>query len=165
MTLLGSHDKPRFLTLCGGDKRKLLLATAFLFTFPGAPAIYYGDEIGLEGGEDPDNRRCFPWDETAWDHDLLAAVRELAELRHRLPALRRGSLAPATAEGRLITFRRELPGERILVALNADRKRAASVPLGTGGRYVDALSGSPLPATVSVPPLGYYIAIDRTATA
>jgi len=165
MTLLGSHDKPRFLTLCGGDKRKLLLATAFLFTFPGAPAIYYGDEIGLEGGEDPDNRRCFPWDETAWDHDLLAAVRALAALRHRLPALRRGSLAPASAEGRLITFRRELPGERILVALNADRERAASVPLGTEGRYVDAFTGRPLPANASVPPLGYYIAIDRTATA
>jgi glycosidase len=161
MTLLGSHDKPRFLTLCGGDKRKLLLATAFLFTFPGAPAIYYGDEIGLEGGEDPDNRRCFSWDETAWDHELLAAVRELAALRRRLPALRRGSLAPASAEGRLITFRRELPGERILVALNADRERAASVPLGTEGRYVDAFTGRPLPAKASVPPLGYCIAIDR----
>ena len=165
MTLLGSHDKPRFLTLCGGDKRKLLLATAFLFTFPGAPAIYYGDEIGLEGGEDPDNRRCFPWDETAWDRDLLAAVRSLVELRHRLPALRRGSLALASAEGRVITFRRELPNERILVALNADRERAASVPLGTEGRYVDAFTGRPLPATASVPPLGYCIAIDRAATA
>jgi glycosidase len=164
MTLLGSHDKPRFLTLCGGDKRKLLLATALLFTFPGAPAIYYGDEIGLEGGEDPDNRRCFPWDEAVWDHDLHAAVRELAALRHRLPALRRGSLVPASAEGRLITFRRELPGERVLIALNADKEKAASVPLGTEGRYIDAFTGKPLPATGCVPPLGYRIAIDRAAS-
>jgi cyclomaltodextrinase len=161
MTLLGSHDKPRFLTLCGGDKRKLLLATAFLFTSPGAPAIYYGDEIGLEGGEDPDNRRCFPWDETAWDRDLLTAVRGLVELRHRLPALRRGSLTPASAEGRVIAFRRELRGERVLITLNADKEKAALVPLGMEGRYVDPFTGKPLPATVSVPPLGYCIAIDR----
>jgi cyclomaltodextrinase len=163
MTLLGSHDKPRFLTLCGGDKRKLLLATAFLFTFPGAPAIYYGDEIGLEGGEDPDNRRCFPWDEAEWDHALLGRVRELVALRRRYSALRKGALVPASAEGRLIAFRRELGGERILVALNADSKKTASVPLGSGGPYVDAFSGEPLPPVVTLPPLEALVALGCAA--
>ena len=163
LTLLSSHDKPRFLTLCGGDKKKLLLATTFLLTFPGAPAIYYGDEIGMEGGEDPDNRRCFPWDEARWDHETLDAVRELIALRHRHRALRTGTLAPVSAAGRLFVFRREFEDERILVALNADSKKTASVPLGSGGPYVDALTGEPLPEAVSVAPLGRLVALGRRA--
>ncbi len=163
MTLLGSHDKPRFLTLCGGDKRRLLLAMTFLLTFPGAPAIYYGDEIGMEGGEDPDNRRCFSWDETTWDRAMLDRTRELAALRHRVPALRTGTLTPVLAEGRLVVFRRDLPDERVLVALNADAREAASVPLGSGGHYADAFSGTSLPTTVTVPPLDALVALGRCA--
>jgi len=61
--LLSSHDEPRFLTMVHGDTRRLRLATLFQMTFPGAPSIYYGDEVGMEGGPDPDCRRGFPWDE------------------------------------------------------------------------------------------------------
>jgi len=158
LTLLGSHDKPRFRTLCGGDTRKLLLATSFLFTFPGAPAIYYGDEIGMEGDEDPDNRRCFPWDDERWDREVLERTRQLVALRRRLPALRTGAVVPVTTEGRLLVFRRELASERVLVALNADAKREASVSLGGGGPMIDAFSGSPLPAYATLPPFGVLVA-------
>ncbi len=164
MTLLGSHDKPRFLTLCGGDKKKLLLATTFLLTFPGAPALYYGDEIGMEGGEDPDNRRCFPWDKAEWDRALLGRVRDLVALRRRLPALRRGAVVPVSAAGRLLVFRRELPGDRVLVALNAHAKDEASVLLEDGGPYVDALSGQTLPRVAHLPPLGTLIAEERRSS-
>ena len=61
LNLLSSHDMPRFLTLVQGDKAALQLATLFQMTFPGAPCIYYGDEIGMAGGHDPDCRRAFPW--------------------------------------------------------------------------------------------------------
>ncbi len=60
--LLGSHDTERFMTACGGDVRKAALAAVFLFTWVGAPLIYYGDEIGMEGGPDPDCRRPMLWE-------------------------------------------------------------------------------------------------------
>lgn len=118
-TLLGSHDKPRFLMLCGGDKARLILAAAFLFTFPGAPAIYYGDEIGLEGGDDPGCRRTFPWDEEAWDRNLLETFRQLAHLRQQEACLRRGTIEFITARERYLVFSRKLGGEEIIVAINA----------------------------------------------
>jgi len=61
--LIGSHDTPRFLTLCRGDLRKIMLAVIFQFTYPGMPAIYYGDERGMVGGLDPDCRRTMDWGE------------------------------------------------------------------------------------------------------
>ena len=60
---LGSHDVSRILTVCDGDKALVKLGTTLLMTFPGVPCLYYADEIGMEGGHDPDNRRCMPWDE------------------------------------------------------------------------------------------------------
>lgn len=162
MTLLGSHDKPRFLTLSRGERRRLLLATAFLFTFPGAPAIYYGDEIGMHGGDDPDNRRPFPWEEARWDTGLLERTRALAALRHRLPALRRGSLSLGIADGRLLTFERRLAGERVLVALNADPEREAVVSLGDAVASVDGLTGESRSGRLTLAPLDFAIVVSRT---
>jgi neopullulanase len=90
LNLLSSHDEPRFLTLVRGDKDALKLATLFQMAFPGAPCIYYGDEIGMEGHHDPDCRRAFPWEEARWDQDLLAFFRRATRLRHEHPVLRRG---------------------------------------------------------------------------
>ena len=98
LNLLDSHDMPRFLTLVGRDKEALKLATLFQMTFPGAPCIYYGDEIGMEGGPDPDCRRAFPWDEARWDRDLLEFFRRAIRLRHEHPALRRGRFIRLHAE-------------------------------------------------------------------
>ena len=61
LNLLGSHDTARFLSLARGDKSALRLATLFQMIYPGAPSIYYGDEIGMTGGHDPANRGAFPW--------------------------------------------------------------------------------------------------------
>jgi glycosidase len=61
-------------------------------TLPGAPCVYYGDEIGMEGANDPDCRRAYPWDESAWDQPTLAYVRALLTLRHAQPILRDGGL-------------------------------------------------------------------------
>ncbi len=90
--LIGSHDIPRPLTRMAEDKQKLRAAFALLLGFPGVPGIYYGDEIGLTGGNDPFCRAPFPWDETQWDKSLQGDVRALIAARRSNPSLQRGAL-------------------------------------------------------------------------
>ena len=120
LNLLSSHDMPRFLTLVQEDKAALKLATLFQMTFPGAPCVYYGAEIGREGKHDPDCRRTFPWDEGRWDHDLLAFFRRATRLRHEHPGLRRGRYLrlPAAAQNGVYAFARQGEGETLAVVLN-----------------------------------------------
>ena len=89
---LGSHDTPRLATLLDGDRAKMKLFYLVLFSFPGAPAIYYGDEVGLQGKKDPDCRRAFPWDEIEWDQDLYSFIKKLIAFRHERIELRRGEV-------------------------------------------------------------------------
>jgi neopullulanase len=119
LNLLGSHDTPRILTLCGGDTTAIRLATVAQMTLPGAPCIYYGDEIGMTGGGDPDCRGPFPDDPSAGDRELRAFVRGVAALRHGHPALRGGAFARAGAAGPAAAYLRADDREAIVVALNA----------------------------------------------
>ena len=81
LNLLDSHDTERFLTNTGENKAKLKSALAVMFAFVGMPCIYYGTEIGMIGGYDPDSRRTFDWNESHWDKDLLTTVKNLVKLR------------------------------------------------------------------------------------
>jgi glycosidase len=118
--LFSSHDTERFLHMAGEDPRRLRLATLFQLTIPGAPGIYYGDEISMTGGFDPDCRRAFPWDRPkTWDRETLEMVRALTRLRKAYPALRYGEWRPVWSVGDAFAFVREAPtGERVLVAIN-----------------------------------------------
>lgn len=117
--LFSSHDVARFRYEADEDTRRLRLATIFQLTMPGAPGIYYGDEIGMSGGGDPDCRRAFPWDQSGtWDRDLLATVQALTRLRRQHPALRLGEWALIRAEGDVFAFERTYAGERVLVVIN-----------------------------------------------
>lgn len=119
--LLSSHDVPRFVHLSGEQKERFRLATLFKLTMPGAPSIYYGDEIGMTGGEDPDNRRAFPWHERGtWDVDLRDFIKTLIQLRRTSAALRRGTWRGVWAgeNNDAFAFVREHEGERILVIIN-----------------------------------------------
>jgi len=123
--LLSSHDMPRFRTLVRGDTSALRLATLFQMTFPGVPSIYYGDEIGMEGGPDPDCRRSFPWDEDAWDQDLFAFFQRAVSLRREHRVLRHGAYVRLQADDThgVYAFGRQLPGaspaaEPMVVILN-----------------------------------------------
>jgi cyclomaltodextrinase len=117
--LLDSHDMPRFLSLVSEDQRRLYLAYLFLFTYPGAPSIYYGDEIGMSGGRDPDCRRSFDWDESHWNTSLRESLKELITLRHALPALRTGSYSVIHAKDKVLAYLREDENDCILVVINA----------------------------------------------
>ncbi len=83
LNLLSSHDVYRFLTECNRDVDKFLMGYAFIFTHIGVPCIYYGDEIGLEGGYDPDSRRCFIWNENKWNLKIRETLKELINIRKK----------------------------------------------------------------------------------
>jgi neopullulanase len=150
LNLIGSHDTPRFLTASGNDLAALEMAFLFLFTLPGAPCVYYGDEIGLEGGPDPDCRRAFPWDESSWDHVLRDHVKRLAALRHAHPALRRGEYQTLYAEASVAAWLRfDASGDAVAVAFNVGREETrVDLPVGgLGPLFVDAASGEELTVT------------------
>jgi neopullulanase len=117
LNLLGSHDTPRALSVLGGDPEALELAVLLQATLPGAPCIYYGDEVGVTGGIDPDSRRAFPWDATRWDAELLASVQASLALRHAEPALRSDELTITAATGAGLAFSRGID-RALAVALN-----------------------------------------------
>ena len=118
LNLLSSHDVARSLSVMNGDRASVEIANLLLLTFPGAPSIYYGDEVGLPGGLDPDCRRSFP-EEKDWDESLLQMHKDLIALRHAHPALRTGEYKTLAAEGECYVFSRILGQEMIVVAVNA----------------------------------------------
>ncbi len=113
--LIDSHDTPRILNIVNGNKTRVKLAVALLMTVPGVPCIYYGDEIGMAGGSDPDNRRCMPWDEATWDHDLRGYFKRLIQLRRTAPALRNGGFQMLYADDDLLLYQRQSAEQRIIV--------------------------------------------------
>jgi cyclomaltodextrinase / maltogenic alpha-amylase / neopullulanase len=121
LNLLGSHDTPRFVTVAGGDRDAYRLALLAVMTLPGAPCIYYGDEVGMEGRHDPDNRDAFPWDESAWDHGSLALLKALTTLRSSHPYLRDAEFTVVGASADAVAYVRRSRGDGAIVAVNAGR--------------------------------------------
>ena len=120
LNLLDSHDTPRFLTCASRDLNSLKLALIFLFTYPGAPCIFYGDEIGLYGRQDPNADNHFHGTNSKWDHDLRNFVKELIALRKAHPALRgEGSYKRLYTADSVYIFKRASEDETIVIALNA----------------------------------------------
>lgn len=120
--LLDSHDTARLLTVAEGDKNVMKLAALFQFTFMGTPCIYYGDEIGMDGGGDPDCRKCMEWDPERQDRDLFNFYRKLIEIRGSHPALRTGrfTFLEASAGGSKLAYERSLGDDLIIVLINTE---------------------------------------------
>lgn len=135
--LLGSHDTARIRTELGGDRARARQAAVLLLTASGAPLVYYGDEIGMEGDDDPDCRRCMEWDEAKHDRELLATHRALIALRRRKPWLSWGAFEDLIAddESGIYAYRRRARGP-LEVAYGASDD-AVYVALNTGDDAVD----------------------------
>lgn len=131
VTLLGSHDVQRFMNERGATIDGLKLAFTFLLTVRGTPQLYYGDEIALPGGNDPDNRRDFPggWpndsrnafepaNRTAEEQSVFDHLRKAAKLRAELEPLRRGKTAHLAINDQSYAFARFIGGKTVIVALN-----------------------------------------------
>jgi cyclomaltodextrinase / maltogenic alpha-amylase / neopullulanase len=169
MNLLSTHDQARALHVFGWHdgtrdeaviaraKARLKLAVLFQMTYPGSPAVYYGDEVGVTGGDDPFNRAPYPWPDQGGRPDLSLrdTFRALIRLRHAHPVLRRGSLGPPLwADEHVLVLARQL-GDRwaITATNNSSRARTVTVPLPAGaprGAWDDVLGGG----TVKTGPQG-----------
>jgi cyclomaltodextrinase len=159
LNLLDSHDTPRFHSLVSEDRASYRLAVALQATLPGAPCVYYGDEVGVAGGIDPDSRRAFPED-GAWDHELHRHVRSLLQLRSGEPALRRGELAILAAEQQAVAFERMVEGSSLVCVVNAG-PAAVRMAVAGSGRVVWADQAGTVPPSWS----DGAIAVDARAAA
>lgn len=170
--LLGNHDKSRFMAFADGDLphpeesdeeevgwkfppkvdnaqafEKLKLGLTFVLSLDGVPMIYYGDEIGMSGAGDPDNRRMMRWgdDLSAEEKSVRDHFSKVAAVRHKHPALRYGSRRALVAEGDRYAFVRAHLGDSVLAVWNrGGNPTEFSLPAGPempDGTYVDALSG------------------------
>ena len=164
MNFLGTHDTPRILTVLGAhkmpkdrEKRAVYrlspkerekglalveLAALILFTFPGSPTVYYGDEAGMEGWEDPFNRGTYPWGHE--DETLKARFALLGRLRNQRSALQKGTIRYRFAEGPLLAYEREYGQEVCLTVVNADHKPHHLTLPWSRDRAKDLLSGQVL---------------------
>ena len=161
MNFLSTHDTPRLLTVLGcsqvpADREErmryrlspqerargaalLRIAALILYAFPGSPTLYYGDEAGADGFEDPANRRTYPWGHE--DAALLRYFRQLGELRMKYEALQSGSISYVYASDRVLCFSRSFYDETVLCAVNAgELPVTVSLPWSPSLAF-DALSG------------------------
>ncbi len=142
--LLGSHDTPRFLTLCGESKEKLRMAAAFQMMFIGAPSVYYGDEAGMTGDNDPGCRGGMNWDTP--DTGLTEYIKQLTGIRKAHIAVRTGSfrILEANDNEHMFAFERVYENDRVLAVFNSDSRSHTTDFAGTAG-------------SVDVPPLSVKI--------
>ena len=162
MNFLGTHDTPRILTVLGAEKMPkdkaaraefrlspaerqrgmalVKLAALILFTFPGSPTVYYGDEAGMEGWEDPFNRSTYPWGKE--DADMKARFTLLGNLRKTRSSLQKGAIRYLYSKGPLLAYAREQEQERSVTLVNAS---AQAVPFSlswSAPQATDLISGA-----------------------
>jgi len=111
VNLVGSHDTIRLITALKNEKMHFL-ALAITLLINGMPLIYYGDEVGLEGDVDPDNRRAFPWHITKRE---LGMLQDIGNIRSASKVLKKGNLLPLYTKSRLLGFMRRYGEEEIIV--------------------------------------------------
>lgn len=129
--LLSSHDFPRLMNRCDNEVARFKLAYFFLFTFPGAPAIYYGDEIGMEGEDDPDCRRTYPWQDDKYNKDLFGFFQGLVKLRSEVTPLQDGDFLEIAANKDVFAYTRGRGDQTVLGAINSSPEEN-SIEISTG---------------------------------
>lgn len=161
MNFLGTHDTPRILTLLGGEpvperkvaraearlspagyrlaRQRLMLGALLLYVFPGSPTVYYGDEAGMQGYEDPLNRRTYPWGQE--DESLLAWYRRLGQLRRERLSLQVGKIRYLYAAGGGLVLERRAEAEVTVAALNAGAEDLEPAIPWAGALATDAMTG------------------------
>ena len=168
MNLISSHDSPRMLNLLNGDKSKLKLVTLLQFTLPGAPSVYYGDEVGMNGSGDPDNRRPFPWPDInggnngngdIYDAGMLTHFKTVLGIRNTHSALRGGDVQTLLVNdaGGQYSYLRSDATEKLVVVLN-NSATAGTAAIPVAGIFADGTTLTDLlNATMDAPAGPTYV--------
>ncbi|MBI5964287.1 MAG: glycoside hydrolase family 13 protein [Chloroflexi bacterium] len=126
MNMIDSHDMPRALWLVNNDKAAHQLVVLCQMTLPGAPCVYYGDEVGLSAGTDPYCREAFPWDKPErWDALLRKFYRDVIALRNSHEVLRTGDFSFIHARDKVAAYRRKLGNVEAVISFNAGKTAQA----------------------------------------
>jgi cyclomaltodextrinase / maltogenic alpha-amylase / neopullulanase len=136
--LVGSHDTIRIKRRLKDDTRRMKLAYLFMFLSAGAPNIYYGDEVGMTGEQDPDNRRCMLWDKKDQDLDFYHFTKQLITLREKHPSF--SDYDYHFIETDLLMFEKIKDDDHILVIINHGNATKTSIPNSLRGNYIDLIS-------------------------
>jgi alpha-glucosidase len=146
--LLGSHDTHRMRSVVGGSDALHRLAVTVQLTYPGVPALYYGDEIGMVDAPHLRSIACMTWDESQWDQSLFAFYQDLIALRRRSHVLQRGGFQMLAVEADTFAYQRDSTDGRILVIAHrgSSPRPAGGLPVAHGGiadgtRFVEHFSG------------------------
>ena len=142
LNLLDSHDTPRILRHCNEDKDKMKLAVLFQMTYPGVPMVLYGDELGLTGGDDPDSRRCMPWDDDKADYDLRAYYKKLIKIRKNNKILQKGEFESFVINEakNIYSFKRKLEDREVIVIINNNPEKREISFQSQNKNYKDLLT-------------------------
>ena len=162
--LLGSHDTPRIFSEFSGNMSKMKVAIFLQYVLPGVPTVYYGDEIGMEGGKDPDCRRCMIWDENSWEKELLNLEKRMIALRKRVDILQKGTLHCLYNDPNVIILERKYGKNILLIIVNPySEKRYLSlrnVPMKFP--LVDMISGKVYKDTsIELSPYSYLLLKEK----
>lgn len=115
MNIMGNHDTERLLTNLG-NKKLMFLAIIIQMSMIGVPLIYYGDEVGVEGGKDPENRRTYPWGRE--EKDILTMYKKIISIRTNSEELKRGDIEFISTEDDVLLFKRSLHSKVIYIIIN-----------------------------------------------
>ena len=140
INIAGTNDTERILTVLDGNIELLKLLVAVQFTLPGIPMICYGDEAGLKGGKEPDNRKSYPWGEE--NKDILEFYRRIADIRTHENSLKKGDFIIYKTEGDILAFERNFENEKIIVIVNVSNTNVIVKDIAFNGEYIDLFNKS-----------------------
>ncbi|MBN8691121.1 MAG: alpha amylase N-terminal ig-like domain-containing protein [Armatimonadetes bacterium] len=176
LNLISSHDTPRFLHEAGNDRKLQALGAVVQFTWPGAPSVYYGEEIGMEGAQDPDNRRAMRWDMVGPKNELLSLYSKLIAVRKGASVLHNGEpvIFNQFDNENVATYGRVSGQDLAVVVINRSSKQfKGAVQLGAANKnrvLVDVLTGKTFTAdsqgrlTVTLEPVSALVGLNNSNT-
>jgi len=135
LNLLGSHDTDRILTKMQGNANLLRIALTIQMTLPGIPMIYYGDEVGLTGENDPGCRSCMIWDESQWNQQIYQDLCWLISLRHHHPALSHGKPQQLSFYNGVLAYKQQHQNDEVIIITNP-REEVSNIVIPTQSKNI-----------------------------
>ena len=140
INVVGTNDTERILTILDENIELLKLIVVIQFTLPGVPLIYYGDETGLKGGKEPDNRKSYPWGNE--NTEIIDFYQMMANIRNSKNSLKKGELNIYKTDSSVFAFERIYENEKIIVLVNVSNEQKLIKDINLIGDYVNLFNNS-----------------------